>query len=435
MKSAKGSGSLSLNIFLKLDVYLIFIFNKNRLFNKDIYEVRMTNTNQPEFKKERDMQKHIQKHISFLSGIPDLNCDGNVLFPIGREIKVLSGKLDNLFIDKDGVLTIVECKLYSNNGIKRDVYSQILNYAADIKTMCYATDDDELIASFDSILEKTSTSSKRMINEIFLPNEEKGSFALIQEHIYKKISENSGKDEFGKNEFDPDELDKWGAQFKRAFCENIRKDAMRLIILCSPQNGDEMKAVHFKNLMNIMSFSENSNSPYELLLMNYESGISRIIWRRYVQLPELQITRERRVKYQEKIDEVKANKKALDKNPVFKAFFNWIDNTRGLSLDVNTHGYSIKKTDDGKVKSTYVGLKILSKKNYYLRIYQIREDEELYKKKNEFKELAREATYLKLVEKGHIFELQLYLSGVDGGKNFSEEVKKFIIDHHIFNRT
>jgi hypothetical protein len=67
-----------------------------------------------------------------LTGFPELDprfCpDSPHLVSLGREVPFSSGFIDNLFIDPNGVLTLVECKLYSNAELKRKVYSQAINY-------------------------------------------------------------------------------------------------------------------------------------------------------------------------------------------------------------------------------------------------------------------------------------------------------------------
>ncbi|HXU23892.1 MAG TPA: hypothetical protein VN697_07665, partial [Tepidiformaceae bacterium] len=50
--------------------------------------------------------------------------------PIGWEVPLGPGRLDLLFLDSDGVLTLVETKLKANNESRREVVGQILEYAA-----------------------------------------------------------------------------------------------------------------------------------------------------------------------------------------------------------------------------------------------------------------------------------------------------------------
>lgn len=50
--------------------------------------------------------------------------------PIGWEVPLGPGRLDLLFLDSDGVLTLIETKLRANNESRREVIGQILEYAA-----------------------------------------------------------------------------------------------------------------------------------------------------------------------------------------------------------------------------------------------------------------------------------------------------------------
>jgi hypothetical protein len=92
------------------------------------------------FSNEDSMQAAIHSRPDLvLSGIPEINpqfCpDAPGLLSLGREISLSSGPIDNLFIDVNAVLTFVECKRYSDNRIKREVYPQALNYASDLQNL------------------------------------------------------------------------------------------------------------------------------------------------------------------------------------------------------------------------------------------------------------------------------------------------------------
>lgn len=50
--------------------------------------------------------------------------------PIGREVPLGRGKLDLMFLDSEGVLTLIETKLKANDESRREVIGQILEYAA-----------------------------------------------------------------------------------------------------------------------------------------------------------------------------------------------------------------------------------------------------------------------------------------------------------------
>lgn len=45
------------------------------------------------------------------------------------------GKIDILAVDADGVITVCECKLQANAGIRREVIGQVLEYAGGLDCM------------------------------------------------------------------------------------------------------------------------------------------------------------------------------------------------------------------------------------------------------------------------------------------------------------
>jgi len=81
------------------------------------------------FTEEGRLQDYLEKYpsliplVEIVEGPSDLLC-------IGREVTVPSGAIDLLFIDKDGLLTIVETKLVKNPEIRREVIGQIIEYAS-----------------------------------------------------------------------------------------------------------------------------------------------------------------------------------------------------------------------------------------------------------------------------------------------------------------
>ena len=64
------------------------------------------------------------------------------LIPIGREIPVSSGFIDNFYISSKGYLVIVETKLWRNPESRREVVGQILDYAKDIQQWDYENLND-----------------------------------------------------------------------------------------------------------------------------------------------------------------------------------------------------------------------------------------------------------------------------------------------------
>ncbi len=76
---------------------------------------------------EDDLQRLIE-------GSPDLLPGLEGIVASAREVRVKigssTGRIDNLCLDANGHIAIVECKLGTNDEIKREVVGQVLSYAA-----------------------------------------------------------------------------------------------------------------------------------------------------------------------------------------------------------------------------------------------------------------------------------------------------------------
>ena len=89
------------------------------------------------------------------------------LIPIGREIPVSSGFIDNFYISSKGYLVIVETKLWRNPESRREVVGQILDYAKDIQQWDY-----------------------EILNDIYYKNNNKNLFDMfIEKGYYSKEDE------------------------------------------------------------------------------------------------------------------------------------------------------------------------------------------------------------------------------------------------------
>lgn len=67
----------------------------------------------------------------------EINSSYRKLVPIGREISVLSGSIDNLYVTPEGRLCLVETKLWRNPEAHRTVLAQLIDYAKDLAAMDY----------------------------------------------------------------------------------------------------------------------------------------------------------------------------------------------------------------------------------------------------------------------------------------------------------
>ncbi len=207
-----------------------------------------------------------------LTGFPELDprfCpDSPHLVSLGREIPLLSGPVDNLFIDPNGVLTLVECKGYWNSEIKRKVYSQAINYASDLQEMFLHFEGAEFVSEFESRVLATGLDAE---------------FADLDALTVQLETSESLE---GKN------LADWRTQFVKRLESNVKSGVFRIIIACGPRPGSEFNYASIRNLMRLMSFSERDNSSYDLSLMdiralNTTDFTVRLIWRRPCALPEI----------------------------------------------------------------------------------------------------------------------------------------------------
>jgi hypothetical protein len=92
---------------------------------------------QSEFVREDDFQQLLEKHPTLLSGSESDTESARRWLLIKREIGVPAQdggsdrwSLDHLFVDQDGVPTLVEVKRQSDTRLRREVVGQMLDYAA-----------------------------------------------------------------------------------------------------------------------------------------------------------------------------------------------------------------------------------------------------------------------------------------------------------------
>ncbi len=81
------------------------------------------------FTEEGELQDYLEKY-PFLIPLSEIVEEASDLLCIGREVIAGPGAVDLLFIDKDGLLTIVETKLAKNSEARRTVIGQIIEYAS-----------------------------------------------------------------------------------------------------------------------------------------------------------------------------------------------------------------------------------------------------------------------------------------------------------------
>ena len=85
---------------------------------------------------EKWLQELIHRHPDILP-VAEIEPVFYPLVPIGREVPVTAGYIDNLFISAQGYPVIVETKLWRNPEARRNVLAQLIDYAASISDWTY----------------------------------------------------------------------------------------------------------------------------------------------------------------------------------------------------------------------------------------------------------------------------------------------------------
>lgn len=99
--------------------------------------------------KESFYQELVKNNPELLK-VQDINREfGDICF-IGREVSLPVGNIDDLFISSSGAFVVVETKLYDNHTSKREVLSQVLDYASCICDLNY----EELINTLSNVLKQ-----------------------------------------------------------------------------------------------------------------------------------------------------------------------------------------------------------------------------------------------------------------------------------------
>lgn len=312
------------------------------------------------FKSESDMQQlvHEQPDI-ILTGIPEINpqfCpDTPRITSLGREIPLTSGPIDNLYIDSNAIITFVECKRYGDTRLKREVYSQVINYASDMQNMLFNYSGNEFIEEFFQLIKKGMDSRYSSFEDVLSE--------LSKEPIL------SGK-----------HIDDWRTQFIQRLENNIKIGAYRIVIACAPSTDNNFSYSYIRNLMQIMSFTESAKKNYDLILMDireeHPNYISRIIWRSYTPLPQIplmaQATRDTSLGLEKMRDRYHSLPEQIHQQ---LNQFTTLLSEHGFYVVENTYGFSIYSESDKK--SLYIYLRINSS-NWEIVRHQVRVEEALF---------------------------------------------------------
>lgn len=85
---------------------------------------------------ERWLQNLVFRHPEALP-VEEIDSSFKDLIPVCCELNTPAGPLDAVFVNRHGMLTLVECKLWRNPEARREVVGQILDYAKEIGRWSY----------------------------------------------------------------------------------------------------------------------------------------------------------------------------------------------------------------------------------------------------------------------------------------------------------
>ena len=285
------------------------------------------------------------------------------LFSLGREISLSSGRLDNLYIDAHGILTIVECKLYNNPDMKREVYSQVINYTADIqadlRNYTNRQGHEDFSEAFQSALIESSQDPKY---------KEEPKYKDFQEMV-EDLKTDPYLSRYDKS--------KWEEQFKIRLEQNIKSGIFRVIIACGEKSDRTFHLSKVRNLMKIMQFSENKSNLYDISLVDIRKinnqTVSKVIWRRYSELPMVPVIATSTRNTTATIEQIPAYK-IVWPTPLQELLDNLIQQleTIGITVKQNTQGYALHED-----KSTWIYIH-LEPTLFYIRRDYISPNEQIY---------------------------------------------------------
>ncbi len=171
------------------------------------------------YAKEFELQTFLLEHAELMP-LDEIAQDTPPLLCIGFEVRTSDGSQDLLYVDKSGMLTIVETKLKRKNEVRREVVGQILEYAAD--TSMWSVSDLEDRAN-------------RFFNGPHCPEDQRG-FTLSQAVESFLIR---------TNDLAPGTFDYQG--FVDSVLANIERGHIRLVIAVDEPPSPLLRTVEFVN--------------------------------------------------------------------------------------------------------------------------------------------------------------------------------------------
>lgn len=127
----------------------LLLINKNGSVESKLKQVR----SKEKFFNENWLQELLIMNPGLIP-IDDIDSSMGFLVPLGREVSVTAGFIDNLYVAADGTICIIETKLWRNPEAHRTVVAQIIDYAKDLYQMS--------LSEFKSIVENSRINGQKI---------------------------------------------------------------------------------------------------------------------------------------------------------------------------------------------------------------------------------------------------------------------------------
>lgn len=277
----------------------------------------------------------------------------DILIPLGREVSITAGPIDNLYITPEGLLCIVETKLWRNPEAHRTVLAQVLDYAKDLSRM-----------SFDEFIEVV----------------EKSNLFGNKPNFWNRISRHCkdlDKIEFQNN------LQKFLERGKLLLL--IVGDKIRPKVVMLKETFQSTPNLEFKiGLIELQMFKTSKDKTWPILIVpqvvgktdDFIHAVVKIVYEE--KRPEIEVEA-----FEEEAPKTKINKRTFEKSmpqdyadifiPIFDA---WIED--GYNIYWGTTGFSVRFFWREKIKSVIdiypdsirlLTEKVIKKRNFPLEPY------------------------------------------------------------------
>ena len=338
------------------------------------------------FKKKSELQDLIHKDPNLVAnGILEIsalhNKDNYVpqLISLGKNISLNQMLIDNVFIDAHGILTLVSCQLYGHRDFGQSFYIQTIAFATALKTY-FAKTSRDFKDEFNTLLRTSSlkTSFKELIK------------IISQDPFLKRYEDVS-----------------WKKYFQTRLQQNLKEGYFRLVLICAPNMTVSFDKHETENLMRDLSFVEPKEKNYDLVLLDIRKNQNiyqtKMIWRNYVELPDIPIIEKRLTL--SLITNKENDGWSVHTTDLWERFSGALLKGK-ISLRPNVYGYSLRHNS----KALYI-LICITPNTFFLRRDRINPEESIYEaiKSKRLNDILPTFTPEVITQKMHL-SLRLYLT-------------------------